>query len=61
VLTELERLAALVRYLRQAQRRYEQVRTEKALREARALENQVDAFLGALDRGPGLFDPEGRP
>ena len=61
MLTELERLAALVSHMRHAQKLYFRVRTDKALREAKDAEGKVDAYLEALSRGPDLFDPEGRP
>lgn len=54
-MTELEKFAALVRNLRQAQKAYFRVRSDKELREAKELEKKVDGYLDALTRGPDLF------
>jgi len=61
MLTDFERLIALVRHMRNTQKLYFRVRTDKALREAKDAERKVDDYLEALARGPDLFDPEGRP
>ena len=60
-MTDLEKLIALVRHLRNTQRACTRTCSDQALREAHEAERRMDAYLSALDRGRDLFDPEGRP
>ena len=61
MLTELEKLIAMVRQLRDAQRACTRTCSDRARREAQDAERRVDIYLAALARGPDLYDPEGRP
>jgi len=57
----MDELAALVRLMRDRQKRYFRTRSFETLREAAELEKKVDAALARLAEGPTLFQPEEGP
>ena len=60
-MTELEKLIAMVRQLRDAQRACTRTSSDRAQAQAQDAERMLDIYLAALARGPDLYDPEGRP